>query len=443
MKTLTTKWYSIAEQYHRYKPYTLKNFMQIPHLSMLSEEQIFAIQVVARVFPFRTNNYVVNELIRWEDVPNDPIFILNFPQKEMLLPHHFEQLSELIKRGAHEEEINDKVMKIRFELNPHPAGQLECNIPVLDGMEMRGMQHKYKETVLFFPSHGQKCHAFCTFCFRWPQFINMSEIKFAMKEIELLIRYVRKHPEVSDILFTGGDPLIMSTKMLSSYINPVISANLEHVTTIRIGTKSLSYWPYRFITDHDADELLELFRRIVQSGKNLAIMAHFSHPRELMTEAVQRAIERIKDTGAQIRTQSPILAHINDDPNVWAQMWRMQVKLGCIPYYMFQARDTGAQYYFGVSLERAWRIFREAYKQVSGMARTVRGPVMSAYPGKIEMLGVSEINNEKVFVLRMLQGRDPNWVLRPFFAKYNGNAIWIDELEPIFSERFLFQNQCQ
>jgi L-lysine 2,3-aminomutase len=69
---------------------------------------------------------------------------------------------------------------------------------------------------------------------------------------------------------------------------------------------------------------------------------------------VQQAIARIRDTGAEIRTQSPLLSHINDDPAVWAEMWREQVKVGCIPYYMFVVRDTGAQHYFGVPLVRAW-----------------------------------------------------------------------------------------
>jgi L-lysine 2,3-aminomutase len=122
-------------------------------------------------------------------------------------------------------------------------------------------------------------------------------------------------------------------------------------------------------------------------------MAHFNHPVELSTPTVQTAaIKRIRATGAQIRTQSPLLrTHQRFKPEIWAEMWRKQVNLNCIPYYMFIARDTGAQHYFAVPLVKAWEIFQAAYQQVSGVCRTVRGPSMSCTPGKVQMLGVSEI----------------------------------------------------
>lgn len=424
----------------KYQPFTRHNFRQLPQVQRLSAEQIFAIEVVSHVLPFRTNNYVVEELINWDDIPNDPIFVLTFPQEEMLKSYHFEAMATALRNGADKQKIQEIANKIRWELNPHPAGQVKHNVPSLNGERLGGIQHKYHETVLFFPSQGQTCHAYCSFCFRWPQFVGMNELKFAMRETALLVEYVGQHPEVSDVLFTGGDPLIMKTRNLANYINPLLEADLPNLKTIRIGSKALGYWPYRFLTDADADDLLDLFRKIVQSGKHLAIMAHFNHPRELETEAVQEAIWRIRKTGAQIRTQSPLLAHINDQPEIWAEMWQKQVNLGCIPYYMFVVRDTGAQHYFGIPLVRAWKIFREAYQRVSGLSRTVRGPSMSAHPGKVQVLGVNKINDEKVFSLRMLQGRNPDWVLRPFFAQYDEDAIWLDELKPAFgAETFFFE----
>ena len=80
-------------------------------------------EVVGNVLPFKANNYVIEQLINWENVPNDPIYVLTFPQKGMLIPKHFEQMAEKIKNGADKKEIAETANEIRLQLNPHPAGQ--------------------------------------------------------------------------------------------------------------------------------------------------------------------------------------------------------------------------------------------------------------------------------------------------------------------------------
>lgn len=293
------------------KSYTLHNFRTIPQISSLSEELIENIEIGGRVLPFKTNNYVVEELIDWNNVETDPIFILNFPQKEMLDKKYYTLIKKLLDENASKEVIDEHVKKIRLSLNPNPAGQ-EHNVPYLGEIKLKGIQHKYPETVLFFPSQGQTCHAYCTFCFRWPQFSGMNGLKFAMKEGDLLLKYLRLHKEVTDILFTGGDPMVMNASTLEAYIKPLLEPEFEHIRSIRIGTKSLAYWPYRYLTDKDSDDIIKLFELVNKSGKNLSVQAHFNHPRELSTHAVKEAITRIRKTGAQIRTQSPLLKHIND-----------------------------------------------------------------------------------------------------------------------------------
>lgn len=425
-----------------YKAYNRSNFHQIPQLVALDKEQIHEIEIVSRVFPFKANNYVVNELIDWENVPHDPIFRLTFPQRGMLREEHFQKLESAISSGAGREALERLVDRIRRQLNPHPAGQMEYNVPILDGEKLSGIQHKYRETVLFFPRQGQTCHAYCTFCFRWPQFVGNRDWKFAMGDANRLRDYLVAHPEVSDVIFTGGDPMIMSPKRFSVYVEALLSKGLEHVQNIRIGTKSLSYWPYKFTTEPEAGAILRQFEQIVKSGKHLALMAHFSHVCELETQAVQEAIRRIRATGAEIRTQSPVLRHINDDAETWTEMWKEQVRQGCVPYYMFVVRDTGAQHYFGVPLVRAWKMFSQAYRQVSGIARTVRGPSMSCTPGKVQISGVAQAAGQKMLVLNMIQGRNPDWVNRPFFAEYDPEALWLDDLKPAFGEeRFFFEDE--
>lgn len=424
----------------RYRAVTRSNVERSPQWQKVPPELREAIRVVSTVLPFRTNEYVMSELIDWDRVPDDPMYQLTFVQRDMLAPDDYAQMAALVRADAPKAQIKEAANRIRLRMNPHPAGQMTHNVPTLDGRRLEGLQHKYRETVLLFPSQGQTCHAYCTFCFRWAQFVGIDDIKFQAQETSDLQAYLERHEEVTDLLVTGGDPMIMRTKALRAYLEPILHPRFEHVQNIRIGTKSVAYWPQRYVTDPDADQLLELFEKIVASGKHLAIMGHYNHPVELSTPIAQEAVRRIRATGANVRMQSPLVRHVNDDADAWAQLWRAGVKLGAIPYYMFVERDTGPKNYFEVPLQRAWQIFHDAYQQVSGLARTVRGPSMSAFPGKVLVDGIADVAGEKVFCLQLLQARNPDWVRRPFFAKYDPDATWLDQLEPAFGEdRFFFE----
>ncbi|MDD2929782.1 MAG: lysine 2,3-aminomutase, partial [Sideroxydans sp.] len=208
----------------QFRSYNLNNFRDIPQIARLTEQQQLDIEIVGNVLPFKVNNYVVDQLIDWSKVPNDPIFALTFPQRDMLSTAHYDEMAALLARGADKAEIREVANRIRMQLNPHPAGQADHNVPEMDGERLHGMQHKYRQTILFFPSQGQTCHAYCTFCFRWPQFVGMTDIKFASREVEKLVEYVKRNPQITDILFTGGDPMIMSAKNLAAYIEPLLSA---------------------------------------------------------------------------------------------------------------------------------------------------------------------------------------------------------------------------
>lgn len=422
----------------KYRVYTRKDIGQIPQLQHLSVTDRVTMEAVAAVLPFRVNNYVVEDLIDWSNIPEDPIFQMTFPQPGMLKPRDLARMYRLIRRGASEEAIKAAACSIRYAMNPHPAGQRDLNIPLFDDEPIPGVQHKYRETVLVFPAAGQTCHAYCTYCFRWAQFVGVDELKFASRDSSKWVRYLKEHREVTSVLFTGGDPAIMRSSVLRRYIEPLLDPALDHITSVRIGTKAPAYWPYRFVTDDDADDLLSLFEDVRRSGRHLALMAHYTHPRELETPVAEVAVRRIRDAGAAVRCQAPLVRHVNDSADAWAQLWRRQVRLGAIPYYMFVERDTGPRDYFSVPLARALRIFNDAYRQVSGLGRTARGPSMSATPGKVLVDGIATVGGQKVFVLKFLQARNPDWVGRPFFAKFDEAATWLDELKPASGAKEFF-----
>jgi KamA family protein len=411
----------------RYRPYQRGNIESAPFWKGLSEDLQEAIQVVSTVFPFRTNEYVTGELIDWATVPNDPMYQLTFPQRGMLSERDYAVMEELVRAGADKATIEAAADRIRLRLNPHPAGQATDNVPLLDGEPLQGVQHKYRETVLFFPAQGQTCHAYCSFCFRWPQFVGGREQRFESREVGELIRYLRKNPDVTDVLFTGGDPMIMRTSVLREYIEPLLRADLPNV---RIGTKALSFWPSRFVHDEDADDLMALFEEVVESGLHLAIMAHISHATEMATDIFQEAIRRLRRTGATLFTQSPLVRHVNDEAGVWAELWTTAVRMGITPYYMFVERNTGASRFFEIPLVDAYELYQGDISRVTGLARTVRGPVMSSFLGKVEILGPVEDERGKAISLQFLQARDGERVYRPFKAKYDPKATWFDQLEP-------------
>jgi L-lysine 2,3-aminomutase len=427
----------------RFRAYSAKHLEKLTERAGLDAAERLAVRAVATVLPFRVNDYVVERLIDWDAAPADPIYRLVFPQSDMLPEPDVRVIAGLLAREAPEAEIRAAAHAVRLRLNPHPAGQLALNIPELADEPLPGVQHKYPETVLVFPKHGQTCHAYCTYCFRWAQFVDEPDLKMATDEMTRIVGYLQVHREAASVLLTGGDPMIMGASVLRRYVEALLDPRLEHVESIRIGTKSLAYWPQRFVSDPDADDTLRLFEEVIAAGKNLAVMAHYSHPRELEPQMAAEAVRRIRATGAVIRTQAPLIASINDDPLTWAQMWRNQTRMGMVPYYMFVERDTGPQGYFAVPLARGYEIYRAAYRGVSGLSRTVRGPSMSATPGKVCVDGIAEVAGEKVFVLHMIQARDPGIVGRPFFARFDPAAIWLSDLVPAFAPRFPFEPDPQ
>ncbi|KAH8076125.1 synthetase [Aureococcus anophagefferens] len=332
------------------------------------QENMQDVKRAALIFPFKASPYLVDELIDW-DMEAD---IRTDPFYKLVFPT-MDMLSD-----EHRELLDGKALNA-----PKKA-------------ELTGVQHKRTPTPLF--------------------------------------DYLEEHPEVSDILFTGGDPMIMQTRMLKQYLEPFKDpTHLPHIKNLRIGTRALTFWPQRFTTDADADELMTLLREVKEiGGRHMAIMAHLGHVRELSTDKVKHAIHRLKQEGGVIiRSQSPVMRGINDDADVWAAKWREEVRLGVIPYYMFIARDTGAQSYFDVPLVRAQRLYADAIRATSGLCRTARGPSMSCTPGKVEIVGLQTIQGTEAFVLRFLQCRDDQWIGKVFFAKYDPKAIWFDDLEPL------------
>jgi L-lysine 2,3-aminomutase len=246
---------------------------------------------------------------------------------------------------------------------------------------------------------------------------------------ETIAAYLSSNPEVSDVILTGGDPLIMSAEVLKRYVDPLLA--VDSLNNVRISTRSLTWWPYRFTNEEDSDELLRFFEKIVETGRSLTIMAHVCHARELSTAVVENAIRRIRSTGAVIRCQSPMLNHVNANAQALVDLWSKEVSLGLIPYYLFGEDGAGPDTYFKLPLVDVLDIFQQAQSQTTGLARTVRGPVYNYGNNKVLLDGVSEIGGERIFVLKYVQAHQQENTGRIFFAKYDNAATRFSELRLI------------
>ena len=419
--------------------YDNKRIRLAPQLDLLPAETRDGMLRASQVFPVKVNSYVLENLIDWSAAPDDPMYRLLFPHQDMLTPDADRMLRQLEAEDPAPQERARRLVRIRDKMNPHPADQ-SSNVPQVGGVTVEGVQHKYRETALYFPKQGQTCHSYCSFCFRWPQFIETSATKFESNDLAALRVYLRDNPQITDLLVTGGDPMVMNARRIGELVDLLLDPELAHIRTMRIGTKALTYWPYRFFAAKDSGALLDHFRRFADAGKQVAVMTHINHFSEMETDAFEQAVAAVRSSGAILRSQAPVIGHVNDDAAIWARMWRRQVELGIQPYYMFTERDTGAVHYFSIPLLRAHEIYKAAVEQVSGLSRTARGPVMSTSYGKVQVLGPTVVAGQKAIALTMLQGRDPNWVHRPFLARQSDTATWIDQLEPLMpAEPFPFQ----
>ena len=333
---------------------------------------------VAKRYVFRANNYYLG-LIDWKDA-NDPIMQLIIPR---------------------EEELRD-------------WGQLDASNEAAV-TPVRGVQHKYTDTVLLLCN--EVCGAYCRYCFRKRLF--MDENDEVTKDISDGLSYIANHPEVTNVLLTGGDPLLMSTRRLIEIFEAL--REFEHVRIIRIGSKMPAFDPWRVQNDQ---ELMAAFRKYSTPEQRIYLMAHFDHPREL-TEPAIAGIDACIKNGVICVNQCPLIKGINDNPATLAELYATLSYIGCPAYYLFQGRPTAGNEPYEVPIVRGWQIFQEALRHGSGLARRARF-CMSHETGKVEILAVDD---EHIY-LRYHQAKDPADLGRFFVRRRNDEAYWLDQLEP-------------
>ncbi len=277
-----------------------------------------------------------------------------------------------------------------------------------------GVQHKYADTAVVLATDA--CAGVCRYCFRKRLFLSPGQ---TLPDVARAAAYVARHPEISDVLLTGGDPLTLPTRELRRLA--LAFARIPHVRTVRIGSKMPAFNPARITGD---PALADLLREVRSEGCAVYLMTHFDHPREISAEA-RAALEAVQACGVQVQNQCPLVRGVNDDPGVLAELLQRLTELGAPQYYLFQMRPTAGNEPFAVPIVEGWRILSRARARLSGLSRRVRF-VMSHATGKVEIVGV----DERHIVARCHRAKDPADEDRLLVLQRDDRALWLDDLRP-------------
>lgn len=330
--------------------------------------------------PMRITKYYMS-LIDWDD-PNDPI-------KKMAVP----SVEELNLSGSYD-----------------TSGEKE-------NTKLPGLQHKYSQTALILST--SKCAMYCRHCFR-KRLVGLESSEI-LSRFNDAVKYIKKHPEINNVLISGGDPFILPTSIIKKFIQKLL--DIDHLNFIRFGTRVPVTLPQRIYEDQ---KLLDIISEHSTSERRILVVTQFNNPKEITAESKKAVSELIK-SGAVLNNQAILLQGVNDSPEVLAELMDKMTALGVNPYYLFQCRPVRrVKRNFSVPLYRGLRIVEDAKVRLSGPSKRFKY-IMSHRTGKIEIVGI--MGNEIYF--KQHQARNPKKIGMFFKRELNHTATWLDELEPI------------
>ncbi len=262
---------------------TFEHLLQI----QFDRDQRLKLQRTIGKFPLSITPYYLS-LIDTDNLENDPIFRQSFPDPAEL-------------RIA-SEDMTDPL-----------AEDSDSPVPCIT--------HRYPDRVLFLVSNT--CAMYCRHCTRKRR-VGDENQGVAKQLIEQGLDYIRRTPQIRDVLLSGGDPLLLSNDRLDWILGELRS--IDHVEIIRIGSRTPAVLPFRI-----TDDLVAMLRK----HHPLWINTHFNHPREI-TDSAREALARLADAGIPLGNQSVLLAGINDCPRIMRELVHRLVENRVRPYYLYQ-----------------------------------------------------------------------------------------------------------
>jgi len=222
-----------------------------------------------------------------------------------------------------------------------------------EDMPVPGLVHRYTDRALLLVT--TTCSTYCRHCTR-KRVAGMHETTITALRLQQAVEYLREHPEITDVILSGGDPLTMATDNLERVLAAL--RTVPSIQVIRIGTRTPVVLPQRV-----TDELVGMLKKYHPIWMN----THFNHPSELTPEAAE-ACGRLVDAGIPLGNQSVLLAGVNDRPEIMEQLCRGLIRMRVRPYYMFQCDLVRGVEHFRTPLSRGIEIMEYMRGRVSGLA---------------------------------------------------------------------------
>lgn len=256
-------------------------------------------------------------------------------------------------------DYSDRTCPIRKQAVPTAKelkmGNADMEDPLYEDIDspVPGLTHRYPDRVLLLIT--DQCSMYCRHCTR-RRFAGVTDKAMSMDKIDKAVDYIRKNPEIRDVLLSGGDALLISNKRLEEIIKKL--RTIDHVEIIRIGSRTPVVMPQRITTD-----LVEMLKKYHPIYLNL----QFNHPKEI-TKTVQKAIEKLNYAGILVGNQSVLLKDINDQPAIMKKLVQKLLYIRVKPYYLYQCDLSKGIEHFRTPVSKGIEIIESLRQHTTGMA---------------------------------------------------------------------------
>lgn len=263
-------------------------------------------------------------------------------------------LADLIDPSDPRDPIARQFVPTASELDVQPEERAD---PIGDRTHtpVEGIVHRYPDRALLKLTHV--CAVYCRFCFR-REMVGPAQRALTLKQLDAALGYIAEHPEIWEVVLTGGDPLVLSARRLRQVVSRL--GTIAHVKIIRVHTRVPVADPARISP--------ELVRALKAKGKATYVVLHANHAREL-TDAARDACARLVDAGIPMLSQSVLLTGVNDDPQTLGALMRALVECRIKPYYLHHGDLAPGTSHLRTSIERGQDLMRALRGRYSGLCQ--------------------------------------------------------------------------